>query len=89
MKKLPVTILFVLISFTISSQQFVDSETPVNTNPVNNDIGTGWILDFSDEFNGTSVNENKWNVDNSPNTRNPRPDIKVSQWFWRPQNIEV
>lgn len=68
MKKLPVTILFVLISFTISSQQFVDSETPVNTNPVNNDIGTGWILDFSDEFNGTSVNENKWNVDNSPNT---------------------
>lgn len=89
MKKLPVTILFLLISFTISSQQFVDSETPVNTNPVNNDIGTGWILDFSDEFNGTSVNENKWNVDNSPNTRNPRPDIKVSKWFWRPQNVEV
>jgi beta-glucanase (GH16 family) len=80
---------FILLPFCISSQSFVDPETLVGTLPDNESIGSGWSLDFSDEFNGTEVDTVKWTINNSTKTRTPRPKIKVDKWFWRPENVEV
>ena len=71
------------------SQSFVDPETPAGILPANSLIGEDWVLDFSDEFNGNEVDTKKWTIDNSSQSRTPRPDIGVSSWFWRPANVEM
>jgi beta-glucanase (GH16 family) len=71
------------------SQGLVDLETPSFVKPLNSSLSGEWVLDFSDEFNGSEVNVNKWNIDDSPKSRTPRPKIGIGSWFWRPQNVEV
>ena len=48
-----------------------------------------WKLVFSDEFNGTAVDTNKWNIDNSDSSRAPRTDRGINQWYWRPDNVRL
>lgn len=69
---------------------FVDPETPLSAQPTLN-VPTGdiWVLDFSDEFNGTAVDTTKWNIDNSTRSRAARPTQGISDWFWKPQNVSV
>ncbi len=89
MRKIIILIFICFKCFTLASQNFVDPNTASGTKPANNNIGTGWVLNFSDEFNGDAVNTNKWNIDDSPKSRNPRPEIGINSWFWRPANVEV
>lgn len=89
MKHIFLLIISLFTAFFTFAQQFVDPETPAGTLPANTHIGTNWTLDFSDEFNGTSVDLSKWTIDNSPRSRTARPNIGVKKWFWRPDNVEV
>jgi beta-glucanase (GH16 family) len=89
MKHIFLLIISLFTAFFTFAQQFVDPETPAGTLPTNTHIGTNWTLDFSDEFNGASVDLTKWTIDNSTKSRSPRPNISVKKWFWRPANVEV
>ena len=89
MKNTSFVLLFLVTAFNCIAQNLVDPETLLGTKPVNNNIGTAWELNFSDEFNSTSVNSTKWNVDNSTSSRAARPDIGISSWFWKPANVAV
>lgn len=80
----------VFISFLSStilfSQEMVDNETPSSTLPDGVDLYGNWKMTFSDEFNDTEIDGSKWWVLNSAKSRNPRPGLGITQWFWRPQN---
>ncbi|WP_372755768.1 discoidin domain-containing protein [Mariniflexile sp.] len=83
-----------LLFFTIffcntTLSQNVDVNTPENVQPNNPVLGGTWKLDFSDEFNGTSVDESKWQIDNSTKSRAARPNIGIYDWRWKPQNVSV
>lgn len=89
MKITSVLLLLVVIVGHSVAQTFIDPATTAGIAPANINIGTGWELNFSDEFNGTSVNTTKWNIDNSTTSRAPRPGIGISSWFWKPANVAV
>lgn len=81
---------FILILFAINAfSQFVDDATPANAQPANSAVSGEWVLEFSDEFNGTEVNTTKWNIDNSTKSRASRPKIGISDWRWKPENVSV
>ncbi|TVP76390.1 MAG: glycosyl hydrolase family protein [Puniceicoccaceae bacterium] len=68
----------------------VDPETPADAQPfLVTPTGDNWVLDFSDEFNGTEVDLTKWQIDDSPRSRDPRWSRGIHQWFWRPRNVSV
>jgi len=87
--KIKITLLFYLFSFLGFSQNFVDPQTPSGAQPANALVGTGWKLDFSDEFKGSYVNTTKWTVDNSTTSRTATPKIGVDYWFWKPGNVAM
>ena len=67
---------------------FVDPETPFNVSPTGVTLlPDDYKLMFSDEFNDTSVDLNKWSIRQSTKTRNPRPEIGIDQWFWKSDNV--
>lgn len=72
-----------------AAQSFVDPETTVSIKPLNTAIGSAWELNFSDEFNNTTVNTTKWTMDNSTTSRAARTEIGISSWFWKPTNVAV
>ncbi|MEA4935261.1 MAG: family 16 glycosylhydrolase [Paludibacter sp.] len=80
---------YLLIAMSVRAQNFIDPETPSGTMPANDNIGSNWALNFSDEFNGSELDLDKWTIDNSTSTRTPRPDIGVDKWFWKPANVVV
>ncbi len=69
------------------ANSMVDPATPTAAQPVSG--GTGWSLTFSDEFNGTSVDTTKWNIDDSPKSRNPRASQGIDDWWWKPGNVSL
>lgn len=71
----------------VISQQLVDAETPSSTIPNGLNLEGDWKMTFSDEFNDTEVDNSKWTILNSENSRNSRPGLGIGQWFWRPQNV--
>ena len=89
MRTITVTTLLAWVVLHITAQNFIDPQTNVDIKPVNNNIGTAWTLNFSDEFNGSAVNTTKWNIDNSTTSRAPRPGIGISSWYWKPANVAV
>lgn len=68
--------------------EFVDLDTAGDAMPLQAGH-QDWQLVFSDEFNGTEVDTNKWNIDNSATSRSSRPERGINQWFWRPQNVRL
>jgi beta-glucanase (GH16 family) len=70
----------------IFSQGMVDAETPATAKPDGINLYGDWEMTFSDEFNDTEIDGSKWWVLNSSRSRNPRPGLGITQWFWRPQN---
>ncbi len=67
--------------------QMVDPNTPADAKPSNTNIGSNWKLDFSDEFNDAAVNTEKWTINVSSKSRNPRPKIGVKDWWWKADNV--
>lgn len=62
----------------------VDSDTPINSQPVG--VEGDWVLDFSDEFNGNTINNNKWTISVSTQSRAPRPNLGIEDWWWVQNN---
>ena len=74
-----------LVTLSISAQK-IDTQTPLNSVPlINNDADT-WMLDWTDEFNGTEINLNKWLVSVSTKSRAPRVDKGINDWWWKADN---
>ncbi|MCB0469765.1 MAG: family 16 glycosylhydrolase, partial [Flavobacteriaceae bacterium] len=63
---------------------FIDSNTPINAQPLG--ISGNWNLDFSDEFNDTSINPLKWLITISNTPRAARPNLGVDDWWWVEDN---
>lgn len=80
---------FIFPIISANTQQLVDPQTPATVLPYNIHEEKNWVLDFSDEFNGTSIDLSKWTINFSKNSRNPRPKIGIKQWFWYPENVTV
>lgn len=73
-----------LISNNYTPPSFVDANTPINAQP--DGVSGDWILDFSDEFNDTSLNLSKWYKSVSSQPRDPRPNLGVTDWRWIAEN---
>jgi len=70
-----------------NSGSWVDPETPAGVLP---DSGlTGWVLVFSDEFNGSTLDTSKWHIDVSDKSRAPRWDRGISDWWWVEDNVSL
>lgn len=67
-----------------NSNNFVDPNTPNDAKPLG--IGGDWIMDFSDEFEGTAINPLKWNITVSEKSRGARANLEVTNWWWKPEN---
>ncbi|KJF41724.1 discoidin domain-containing protein [Draconibacterium sediminis] len=81
---------FTIFLFTVSAySQFIDEATPADVKPTLSSVPDSWVLDFSDEFDGTQVNANKWRIDNSTKSRAARPKIGIDDWRWKPENVSV
>ena len=80
-------LLFFCLLVTISlSAQNIDPETPTNSIPLINNDTDSWVLDWTDEFNGTSINTNKWMVSVSTKSRAPRSSKGIDDWWWKADN---
>lgn len=67
-----------------NAPNFVDPNTPINAQPLG---GEGdWVLDFSDEFNDTSLDQSKWYKSISTQSRAPRPELGITDWWWVEEN---
>ena len=80
-------VLFFFSVTLVSAQQFIDNNTPVNALPIGERNDCNWRLDFSDEFNDNEIDLTKWTINNSTKSRAARPKIKISDWWWKPQNV--
>jgi beta-glucanase (GH16 family) len=67
-----------------SPPSFVDSNTPTNAQPMG--VSGDWTLDFSDEFNDSSLNLSKWYKSVSTQSRAPRAALGVDDWWWVEDN---
>tara|TARA_R110002049_G_scaffold88627_1_gene223482 strand:- start:1965 stop:3437 length:1473 start_codon:yes stop_codon:yes gene_type:complete len=67
-----------------SPPSLVDTNTPVNAQPIG--VSGTWDLDFSDEFNDSSINTSKWIVSISNSSRAARPLLGVDDWWWKAEN---
>lgn len=60
--------------------------TKTKVEPLLSSVNTrNWTLIFSDEFD--KFESSKWVKDNSVKSRAGRPEIGISQWFWKPENV--
>ena len=60
------------------------SDTPINAQPVG--VDGDWVLDFSDEFNGNTIDNTKWTISVSTQSRAPRPNLGIDDWWWVQNN---
>lgn len=88
------TILISLCLFGIFCQnsvllaQLVDDNTPMDARPIlDSATGDEWQLNFSDEFNESSVDLLKWNVLESTKSRASRPELGINDWWWKKNNV--
>ncbi len=85
MKTLPYIAL--LISFF--SQAQIDTNTPADALPNYLNENTNWVLDFSDEFNDTNLDLSKWTTQESTKSRAPRPNLSITDWWWKNENVSL
>ena len=78
---------FYTTALTAMIGEMVDHATPAGAMPLSG--GTGWTLDFSDEFTGTSLDTTKWGIDVSANSRAPRVDRGIDDWWWVSDNVSL
>lgn len=89
MKNIQLFYLLFISIHSICAVTYVDPLTPTKSMPVGTFIDKKWKLDFSDEFNGSTVNTDKWNVENISKSRSPVRSINVASWFWKAENTTV
>ncbi len=78
------------VATPINSQPFViGADKKPLTNVTTSMAPKGYQLDFSDEFNASTLNLTKWSIDDSPKSRNARPNVGVNDWFWKPSLVSV
>ncbi|MBT8036963.1 MAG: Ig-like domain-containing protein [Verrucomicrobiae bacterium] len=82
-------LLVAIYAFSLSAQAspLIDTNTPGGVMPVSG--GTGWILDFSDEFSGATLDATKWGVDVSSSSRAARTDRGIDDWWWKSENVSL
>lgn len=85
MKILP----YIIALVTSFAQAQVDVDTPEDALPENLNTGSNWTLDFSDEFNGTSLDLSKWTAQKSTRSRTPRPSLGIADWWWKDENVSL
>jgi beta-glucanase (GH16 family) len=85
MKQIAILITFILVHISVSAQTYVDLNT-INEVPLIA-IGQEYELDFSDEFDGTVLNINKWTKQDITKSRAPRIPISVDEWYWKKENV--
>jgi hypothetical protein len=85
MKKLIIPMMLIVIQLSVNAQSFIDNNT-INAVP-QIDLGEGYVLDFSDEFNDNSLDLSKWNLHNFDKSRAGRPTIGVDGWYWKKENV--
>ncbi|GIZ09368.1 family 16 glycosylhydrolase [Flavobacterium sp. UMI-01] len=62
------------------------SNPSVGVKPLLNTVNTSnWQLIFNDDFD--YFDASKWEKNNSQQSRAPRAEIGISQWFWKPENV--
>lgn len=84
-----VSALFFLSRMGLLSQM-VDDATPNNSTPVlNTSLEGNWRLDFSDEFDNTTLDLSKWTIDVSSNSRAKRTKLSIDDWWWKAENVWV
>jgi len=84
-----------------SIESMVDTSTPKDASPfIINDQAKGspalnavleWQTTWSDEFNGSRLNANKW-VYSAENNRSAGPGVLsngIKKWYWREENVRV
>lgn len=81
----PLNIDNVYLAIEGTTSTFIDSDTPINAQPVGA-IPGNWDLDFSDEFNDAQINLSKWIISESSSSRAPRPNLGVTDWWWKKEN---
>lgn len=72
------------------SESQVDPKTPQGVGPTFNNslikapqgVSGNFNLIWSDEFGGSLLNTSKWSKSISTKSRNPRPNLGVSDWWW-------
>lgn len=69
-----------------SSGRWIDRSTPVDAQPCNKFVGSGWKLEFSDEFNDGRIDTTKWVVKDE--YRGSRPELGIERWFFKPEAVE-
>ena len=67
-----------------STSNLIDYNTPLNAQPFG--VSGSWNLDFSDEFNDVTINTSKWVISESSSSRAPRPNLGVTDWWWKKEN---
>ena len=77
----------IFLSATLHAQGFVDPETPTNALPLSG--GSDWVLKFSDEFNGNTLDTTKWGIDVSTKSRAARPTQGIDDWWWVEDNVRL
>lgn len=85
----PQLILLVALFFfnALAAQtNFIDPQTPEQAQPVLTNVTAPWQLQFSDEFNDSTIDLSKWTVQESPRSRGTRTGLGISSWFWKPDN---
>lgn len=80
----PLRIDNVYVAPTGSLPMYIDPNTPINAQPIG--VAGNWDLDFSDEFNDTSLNTSKWVKTVSSSSRAPRANLGVDDWWWKAEN---
>ncbi|TLX75582.1 glycosyl hydrolase family protein [Labilibacter sediminis] len=72
---------------TPSSAQPVIVSSPNTSSQLKFLPAGNWELDFTDEFDGTVINSSKWNIIVSSKSRAPRPDLGITDWWWKAENV--
>ncbi len=83
------TLPFIICLLTFLTQAQIDVNTQRNILPTNSNIGSNWTLDFSDEFNSQNLNQSKWTALTSSKSRAPRPNLSITDWWWRKENVSL
>lgn len=71
----------------VASAATIDPQTPADALPASE--SSGWSLEFTDEFNDSSLDLTKWQMDESTKTRSPRWDRGIADWWFSPANVST
>lgn len=80
--------LFMLIGLNLiaqNTQSYIDPETSINMVP-NLQLDDSYILEFSDEFNDSIIDDNKWQINVSSSSRAAREKLSIDDWWWVKEN---